>query len=49
MPGLFTCYLGRLAHFSTKYVVFIVKYYSLKKYYKFLESSCVWCPSKTGL
>ena len=20
MPGLFTCYLGRLAHFSTKYV-----------------------------
>ena len=38
MPGLFTCYLGRLAHFSTKYVVFIVKYYSFKKYYKFLES-----------
>ena len=48
MPGLFTCYLGWLAHFSTKYVVFIVKYYSLKKYYKFLESSCVCCPSKHG-
>ena len=31
MPGLFTCYLARLAHFSTKYVVFYSEILLLEK------------------
>ena len=50
MPGLFTCYLGRLAdHYSTNCVVFVVKYYSFKNLYIFLENSYVSCPSNTGI